>query len=148
MDVVKLDSGYISGTVLGDPDKPVHIYRGIPYAAPPVGDLRWRPPQPMAPWAGIRECTRFSAIAPQFVMEPGEHTETEDCLYLNVSSPVRENLGPAAGHGVDARRRFHRWHGQRRHVQCTCIASQRGRPCYCQHPVGATWLSCSPASFP
>ncbi len=49
MQVVKLDSGYISGTVLGEPDKPVHVYRGIPYAAPPVSELRWKPPQPVTP---------------------------------------------------------------------------------------------------
>jgi para-nitrobenzyl esterase len=55
MEVVKLDSGYISGTVLGDLDRPVHVYRGIPYAAPPVGELRWKSPQPVIPWKGIRE---------------------------------------------------------------------------------------------
>ena len=65
MQVVKTDAGYISGTVVGEPDKPVYVYRGIPYAAPPVGDLRWKPPQPVTPWKGIRECTAYSKIAPQ-----------------------------------------------------------------------------------
>jgi para-nitrobenzyl esterase len=90
MQVVKLDSGYISGTVLGEPDKLVYVYRGIPYAVPPVGDLRWKPPQPVTPWSGIRECTAFGAVAPQFT---GALTvnklQSEDCLYLNVLSPAK-----------------------------------------------------------
>ena len=66
MDIVKLDTGYISGTVTGDPGKEVYTYRGIPYAAPPVGGLRWKPPQPVASWDGIRECTQYSIQAAQF----------------------------------------------------------------------------------
>jgi carboxylesterase type B len=86
MQVVKTDKGYISGAVIGDPGNEVSIFRGIPYAAPPVGDLRWRPPQPVAPWQGIRECTRFGGISPQINDDPTiAHLEkTEDCLYLNV----------------------------------------------------------------
>ena len=92
MDVVKTDAGYISGTVLGEPDKPVHVYRGIPYAAPPVGDLRWKPPQPVAPWSGIRECTAFSAFAPQmeFLGVKLDIPQSEDCLYLNVFTPAKK----------------------------------------------------------
>ncbi len=94
MQVVKLDSGYISGTVLGEPDNPVHVYRGIPYAAPPVGDLRWKPPQPLMPWSGIRECTTFSKIAPQSpvfsIQEPRSIPTSEDCLYLNVLTPAKK----------------------------------------------------------
>ena len=48
MNPIKLDTGYISGTVGGHPGQEVSIYRGIPYAAPPMGDLRWKPPQPAA----------------------------------------------------------------------------------------------------
>jgi para-nitrobenzyl esterase len=94
MDVVKTDSGYISGTVLGEPDKPVHVYRGIQYSAPPVGNLRWKPPQPVAAWSGIRECTVFSAVAPQSLLgaanPSGGMPQSEDCLYLNVLTTAKE----------------------------------------------------------
>ena len=92
MDVVRTDAGYISGTVLGDPDKPLYVFRGIPYAAPPVGDLRWKPPQPLTPWPGIRECTVFAAVAPA-PLPPGSAVPpagmSEDCLYLNLMTPAR-----------------------------------------------------------
>jgi para-nitrobenzyl esterase len=67
---IKIESGYISGTVAGDPGKEVNIFRGMPYAAPPVGDLRWKPPQPVMPWSGTRECTEYSKASPQSAM-PG-----------------------------------------------------------------------------
>jgi para-nitrobenzyl esterase len=95
MDIVKTEAGYVSGTVVGDVGKEVYIFRGIPYAAPPVGDLRWKPPQPAAPWSGIRECTVFSNQAPQYVgpttpQAPGALKSSEDCLYLNVLTPVEK----------------------------------------------------------
>jgi para-nitrobenzyl esterase len=90
--LVKIDSGYVSGTVIGnDPDNPVHIFRGIPYATPPVGDLRWKPPQPVTPWSGIRECTDFGLTPCQDPDNPMEKFPIqigEDCLYLNVQTPV------------------------------------------------------------
>ncbi len=91
MEAVRTDAGYVSGMVLGERGKQVHVYRGIPYAAPPLGDLRWQPPQPVAPWAGVRQCTAFSAVAPQSstgLSSSGELPESEDCLYLNVLSPA------------------------------------------------------------
>jgi len=91
MEVVKTVNGYISGTVLGELGKEVYMFRGIPYAAPPVGDMRWKPPQPVAPWSKIRECTAYSKISPQtegpFQFKDLE--QSEDCLYLNVATPAK-----------------------------------------------------------
>ena len=55
--VVRVDSGELQGVV----DDGVVSYKGIPFAAPPVGDLRWRPPQPVAPWTGVRQAAEFGA---------------------------------------------------------------------------------------
>ncbi|MCJ7744114.1 MAG: carboxylesterase family protein [Dehalococcoidales bacterium] len=95
MDPIKTENGYISGKVRGEPGKEVHIHRGIPYAAPPVGDLRWKPPQPAASWSGIRECTVYSIQPAQFpdVNVPEEAQKvpsSEDCLYLNVLTPAKK----------------------------------------------------------
>jgi para-nitrobenzyl esterase len=95
MDPIKTDAGYVAGTMIGDIGKEVRIYRGIPYAAPPVGDLRWKPPQPVTPWTGIRECTKFSLYSPQafpaLAVYGGmkESEMGEDCLYLNVLTPAK-----------------------------------------------------------
>jgi para-nitrobenzyl esterase len=94
MDKVKLDTGIISGLKIRQNNKDINIFRGIPYAAPPVGDLRWKPPQPSAPWSGMRECTRFSIQPAQY---PDIHASgkmqavpsSEDCLYLNVMTPAK-----------------------------------------------------------
>jgi para-nitrobenzyl esterase len=91
VDPIKIDTGYISGTIVGDIGKEVRIFRGIPYAAPPVGDLRWKAPQPVAPWTGIRECTAFSksSIQPTVPIDLSDMPQSEDCLYLNVLTPAK-----------------------------------------------------------
>ncbi len=89
-DPLKIDSGYISGTTVGEPGKEVHAYLGIPYAAPPTGDLRWKPPQPVAPWSGVRECTVPGTQAPQAPrLLPAPVETSEDCLWLNVMTPAK-----------------------------------------------------------
>jgi para-nitrobenzyl esterase len=86
---VQLDSGPIKGIREAD----LWVFKGIPYAAPPVGELRWRPPQPVAPWKNVRVCDAFGPSCPQpgaggvFYLEVGP--TAEDCLYLNVWSPAR-----------------------------------------------------------
>jgi len=63
-------------------------YLGIPYAAPPVGDLRWAPPQPPARWPGVRDATRPGAICPQHAVVPfSDLPHDESCLFLNVWAP-------------------------------------------------------------
>jgi para-nitrobenzyl esterase len=72
-----VSSGLVSGTSVGD----VRIFKGIPFAAPPVGPLRWREPQPVKPWTGVRRCVAFG---PNPIQEGWGGPGKEDCLYLNV----------------------------------------------------------------
>jgi para-nitrobenzyl esterase len=93
---VKIDTGLVQGVAASESGDVV-VFRGIPYAAAPLGDLRWRPPQPAKAWEGVRECAKFGPAAPQIVspllnsfpgMSLGAQTN-EDCLYLNVWTPAR-----------------------------------------------------------
>jgi len=96
-DKVKVEDGWITGGVNSTGD--VHYFRGIPFAAPPVGVLRWRPPQPAAHWNGVRDCTQFGPSPMQnkpvpFLMWTEEYlipekSISEDCLYLNVWTAAR-----------------------------------------------------------
>jgi para-nitrobenzyl esterase len=68
-------------------------FLGIPYAAPPVGPLRWRSPRPPARWRGVRAATRFAPHCPQPSSAFGVSSTTENCLYLNVFTPKRHPAG-------------------------------------------------------
>ena len=80
-------------------DKSIAVFRGIPFAAPPVGGLRWRAPQPVLPWAGVKNATEFSASCIQALTPKGfgpwthefvtQNNVSEDCLYLNVWTPAK-----------------------------------------------------------
>ena len=91
--VVSTRDGKLAGTTAAG----VTSFKGIPFAAPPVGDLRWRPPQPPKPWSGVHQATAFPAACPQkLVRSQLPWTEafmnqvpmSEDCLYLNVWAPT------------------------------------------------------------
>ena len=95
--ITKTENGMVRGMAAADAR--ITVYRGVPFAAPPVGELRWRAPQPASSWKGVRDCLEFMPIAMQRV--PGGNPNTgsfyarewhvdpdvpmsEDCLYLNV----------------------------------------------------------------
>ena len=86
--VARLDTGWVEGVQA----KGVRAFLGLPYAQPPVGDLRWRAPRPAAPWTGVRPAVAFAPACPQRgVSMPGEPPPrtAEDCLYLNVWTPAK-----------------------------------------------------------
>lgn len=96
--VLTVSGGRIQG-VHSDGTPDVLIFKGIPYAAPPVGELRWQAPQPVSQWEDVRICDTFGPIAPQPGNKPGTFygdefywagtpAENEDCLYLNVWAPA------------------------------------------------------------
>jgi para-nitrobenzyl esterase len=77
----------VEGTI----ENGIIVYKGIPFAAPPIGDLRWQPPQPVIPWTGILKADKFAPSAPQTVPAILGYTDygtSEDCLYLNIWQPV------------------------------------------------------------
>ena len=75
------------GIVHGEFDGDARRFLGIPFAAPPVGPLRWRPPAPVSPWQGVLEANAFAPSCPQVANFLGPASENEDCLYLNVWTP-------------------------------------------------------------
>lgn len=88
---VRIDGGLIAGTASSD--GAIHIYKGVPYAAAPIGHLRWRPPQQVSAWDGVRKADHYSPTCMQperpadSVYSPGYEPTSEDCLYLNIWSP-------------------------------------------------------------
>ena len=85
--IVKTDAGIVSGMQQGS----LRVFTGIPFAAPPTGELRWRPPAPVQPWEGTKETKVYSPACPQpAAASPGTTLNmSEDCLYLNVWTPAQ-----------------------------------------------------------
>ncbi|MDN3580344.1 carboxylesterase/lipase family protein [Mucilaginibacter flavus] len=82
---VKVNEGLLQGTF----ENGITIYKGVPFAAPPIGELRWRAPQPTAKWNGVREANKF---APEPIQGGNSVAgKSEDCLYLNVWSPAKSS---------------------------------------------------------
>lgn len=82
-DVVQLESGPICGRI----EDGVRAFLGIPYAAPPTGERRWKPPQKIVPWTQVRDCSSFGSCCPQPKQQDAAGF-SEDCLYLNVWTPA------------------------------------------------------------
>jgi para-nitrobenzyl esterase len=80
---VSVESGWIQGTVEDD----LTVFKGIPFAAPPVGELRWKAPQPVEKWEGVKQTTEFAPAAFQGGDPPSG--KSEDCLYMNIWTPAK-----------------------------------------------------------
>src|SRR5579859_2948591 len=89
-DQVKVSTGLLAGSL--NPEDGVRAFKGIPFAQPPVGELRWKPPQPALKWEGVRKAEKFGPRAMQRPifgdMAFRSDGVSEDCLYLNVWSPA------------------------------------------------------------
>jgi para-nitrobenzyl esterase len=89
-DQVRIDAGTVEGTASADAK--IRIFKGIPYAAPPVGALRWKPPQPVASWTGVRKAVEFAPRCEQGHIYDDmvfrDAGGSEDCLYVNVWTPA------------------------------------------------------------
>ena len=86
-------AGTTDGAVRGLTNGAVDEFLGIPYAAPPIGALRWQPPQPAASWSGVRDATQFAPHCPQSASPFGLASTSEDCLFLNVFTPRHQQAG-------------------------------------------------------
>lgn len=93
--LAKTEAGLLEGTYSGDPD--ITVFKGVPYAAPPVGQFRWAPPQPVEPWQGVRRAWMFQSIPTQVEERHPFYSRefylcrkpmSEDCLFLNIWTPA------------------------------------------------------------
>ena len=83
---VKVTGGTVSGTA----ENGISIFKGVPFAAPPVGDMRWKAPAPVKPWSGVRKADAFANACMQAPHSQGNTAPvSEDCLYLNVWTPAK-----------------------------------------------------------
>ena len=82
---VKVEEGLVQGTS----ENGLTVYKGIPFATPPIGDLRWKAPQPAAKWEGVKQADKFAPGPMQGGNPPSG--KSEDCLYLNIWTPAKSS---------------------------------------------------------
>ena len=96
--IVRAPAGAMQGLADGD----IRVFKGLPYAQPPVGPLRWKPPKPLAAWPGVRQATRFGpaciqpAPQPKSIYSDELPGTSEDCLTLNIWAPKGARRAPAS----------------------------------------------------
>ncbi len=95
-DTIKIDNGELRGTIADG----IRSFKGIPFAQPPVGELRWRAPQPIASWSGVKDASKYG---PDCMQLPYRHDAaplgvppSEDCLYINIWTPEKSAKTPKA----------------------------------------------------
>jgi para-nitrobenzyl esterase len=126
---VKTDRGLIQGLF----EDVLSVYRGIPFAAPPVGDLRWRAPQPPAKWEGVMQTTSFAPGPIQGGNPPSG--KSEDCLYLNDKIPVLVWIyGGGFGAGATSEKNYSGENLARKGVVLVSIAYRVGQLGFLAHP--------------
>ena len=142
---VRTESGLVAGVAADG----VVSWKGVPFAAPPIGDLRWRAPRPAPAWDGVRQA---SAYANDCMQEPFPSDAAplgtppaEDCLYLNVWAPEKPAAAKLPGDGVDPRRRFRQRRQLAGRVRRLALRAPRRRLRELQLPPGPLRLLRAPA---
>lgn len=142
VEVVSVTGGQIRGSTQGE----LIVYKGVPFAEPPLGGLRWRDPQPVRAWNGIRDATTFKSpcMQPLSMLVPPGPPPSEDCLYLNVWAPAKTSPDPlpvmvwihggAFTAGAPAASLFDGTHFARRGVVLVSVAYRLGAPGFLAHP--------------
>jgi para-nitrobenzyl esterase len=135
---VNVEGGWVQGTS----EDGLTVYRGIPFAAPPVGDLRWRAPQPAAKWEGVRQADTFAPGPIQGGNPPSG--KSEDCLYLNVWTPAKSAsdripvlvwiYGGGFGAGSTSERNYRGENLAKKGVVLVSIAYRVGQLGFLAHP--------------
>ena len=137
-DPVRVEGGLVSGTDAGG----VRAYKGIPYAAPPLGDLRWKEPQPVVAWTGVRTADALAHPCMQVTKANGE--PSEDCLYLNVWTAATAGEkravmvwihGGGLNNGAATERRFDGEALARKGVVLVTVGYRLGALGYLAHPT-------------
>jgi para-nitrobenzyl esterase len=136
--IVKVEGGRIQGTV----ENGLYVYKGIPFAAPPVGDLRWRAPQPAAGWDGVLVADKFAPGPIQG--QDLAFGKSEDCLYLNIWSPAKSTKeripvlvwihGGGFAAGAASEQLFYGDKLAKKGVILVCIAYRVGQLGFLAHP--------------